>query len=83
MFKYVLDYDLNAIDIDELLSLHEYLSNKYGEDAVLFIPNEFTFRQFDLKEMKQIRDKMTEIIEETVYENHKTTKYREDSESGS
>lgn len=75
MFKYIIGYSLENMDIDELCSMHEYLSDKYGENAILFIPNEFTFRQFDLKEMRKIRDKMTEIIEETVYENHKTSKH--------
>ena len=75
MFKYIIGYSLENMDIDELYSMHEYLSDKYGENTILFIPNEFTFRQFDLKEMRKIRDKMTEIIEETVYENHKTSKH--------
>ena len=64
MFEHVIKYDLTNVDVDELQAMYELLEEQHGTGKFLFIPNEFTYTQFAVEEMIEIRDRMNEIIEE-------------------
>lgn len=69
MFEHVIHYDLTNVDVDELQTMYKFLVEEHGPGKFLLIPNEFTYTQFTVEEMKKIRDRMNEIIKEAENEN--------------
>ena len=72
-FEHVIQYDLTNVDLNELQAMYEFLSDKHGAGKFLFIPNEFTYSQFEVEDMIKIRDRMNEIIKEAENANQETT----------
>ena len=68
MFKHIIEYDLSVVDIDELQAMYEFLEEEHGKGNFLFIPKEFTYREFTISEMKEIRNRMNAIIKEAERE---------------
>lgn len=64
MFEHVIQYDA-SLPFDELQAMYDSFEMQYGVGKFLFLPNGFTYSQFDLESMKQIRDNMNKIIAAT------------------
>lgn len=62
MIDYVIEYS-DKIPYKDLNKFAEYLNDNYSE-KFLFIPQEYVFKKFDLYQMIEIRDKMTQLIDE-------------------
>lgn len=71
----VIQYD-TSLPYDELMAMYEHIREQH-KDKFIFIPNTYTFKTFDLKDMEKLHKQWGEIIEQERkrIENQKASKH--------